>query len=45
MRTFHVGGTASRVADKSRMEAKNNGVVRFINLNTRAKARTARWWP
>jgi DNA-directed RNA polymerase subunit beta' len=38
MRTFHVGGTASRVADASRLEAKNNGTVRFINLATvRAK--------
>ena len=34
MRTFHVGGTASRVADQSRLDAKNNGYVRFINLNT-----------
>ena len=33
MRTFHVGGTASRVQDKSRLDAKNNGFVRFINLN------------
>jgi DNA-directed RNA polymerase subunit beta' len=33
MRTFHVGGTASRVADRSRLEAKNIGTVRFINLN------------
>ena len=31
MRTFHVGGTASRVQDKSRLDAKNNGVVRFLN--------------
>jgi DNA-directed RNA polymerase subunit beta' len=43
MRTFHVGGTASRVQDKSRLDAKNNGFVRFINLNT-SRARTARWW-
>jgi DNA-directed RNA polymerase subunit beta' len=34
MRTFHIGGTASRVSDKSRLDAKNNGTVRFINLNT-----------
>jgi DNA-directed RNA polymerase subunit beta' len=34
MRTFHVGGTASRVADQSRLDAKNNGAVRFINLST-----------
>jgi DNA-directed RNA polymerase subunit beta' len=33
MRTFHVGGTASRVSDKSRLDAKNNGTVHFINLN------------
>jgi DNA-directed RNA polymerase subunit beta' len=34
MRTFHIGGTASRVSEQSRLEAKNNGVVRFINLQT-----------
>jgi len=39
MRTFHVGGTASRVADASKLEAKNAGIVRFINLATvRSKA-------
>jgi DNA-directed RNA polymerase subunit beta' len=34
MRTFHIGGTASRVADTSHLEAKNAGTVRFINLVT-----------
>jgi DNA-directed RNA polymerase subunit beta' len=34
MRTFHIGGTASRVSEQSRLDAKNNGVVRFINLQT-----------
>jgi DNA-directed RNA polymerase subunit beta' len=34
MRTFHIGGTASRVSEQSRLEAKSNGVVRFINLQT-----------
>jgi len=34
MRTFHIGGTASRVSEQSRLEAKNNGTVRFINLVT-----------
>ena len=34
MRTFHIGGTASRVSEQSRLEAKNNGAVRFINLVT-----------
>ncbi len=32
MRTFHIGGTASRVSDASHLEAKNAGNVRFINL-------------
>jgi len=32
MRTFHIGGTASRVNEQSRLEAKNHGSVRFINL-------------
>jgi DNA-directed RNA polymerase subunit beta' len=34
MRTFHIGGTASRVSDTSHIEAKNAGSVRFINLVT-----------
>ena len=34
MRTFHIGGTASRVSEQSRLEAKNNGTVRFVNLIT-----------
>jgi DNA-directed RNA polymerase subunit beta' len=39
MRTFHIGGTASRVSEQSRLDAKNNGIVRFQNLITvRSKA-------
>jgi DNA-directed RNA polymerase subunit beta' len=34
MRTFHVGGTASRVQDASHLEAKNAGKTHFINLVT-----------
>src|SRR5437763_2066653 len=34
MRTFHIGGTASRVSEQSRLDAKNNGAVRFIGLQT-----------
>jgi DNA-directed RNA polymerase subunit beta' len=34
MRTFHIGGTASRVSEQSRLDAKNNGVARFLNLQT-----------
>jgi len=34
MRTFHIGGTASRVSEQSRLDAKTNGAVRFIGLQT-----------
>ncbi len=34
MRTFHIGGTASRVSEQSRLDAKSNGLARFINLQT-----------
>ncbi len=34
MRTFHIGGTASRIAEQSSLDAKNNGFVKFINLTT-----------
>jgi DNA-directed RNA polymerase subunit beta' len=34
MRTFHYGGTASRVSEQSKHAAKNPGVVKFLNVNT-----------
>src|SRR5437016_6301067 len=34
MRTFHIGGTASRVVEASKHEAKNPGVVKYHNLRT-----------
>src|SRR5467141_4015446 len=34
MRTFHIGGTASRVVEASKHEAKSAGVVKFHNLRT-----------
>jgi DNA-directed RNA polymerase subunit beta' len=34
MRTFHIGGTASRVSEQSTLDAKNDGVLKFINLST-----------
>jgi len=34
MRTFHIGGTASRVSEQSRLDAKSNGSVRFVGLQT-----------
>ena len=32
MRTFHIGGTASRVSEQSTLEAKNTGTARFQAL-------------
>ncbi|PYX31735.1 MAG: DNA-directed RNA polymerase subunit beta' [Acidobacteria bacterium] len=34
MRTFHIGGTASRVSEQSRLDVKTTGTVRFIGLQT-----------
>jgi DNA-directed RNA polymerase subunit beta' len=34
MRTFHIGGTASRRAEQTTLEARNEGFVKFINLQT-----------
>ncbi len=41
MRTFHIGGTATRVTEQSKVEARNSGFVKFIDLKVvegRAKA-------
>jgi DNA-directed RNA polymerase subunit beta' len=32
MRTFHIGGTASRISEQSTLDAKNNGFVKFASL-------------
>ena len=34
MRTFHIGGTASRISEQSTLDAKNNGFVKFVGLIT-----------
>jgi DNA-directed RNA polymerase subunit beta' len=34
MRTFHIGGTASRRAEQTELDARHEGRVKFINLNT-----------
>jgi DNA-directed RNA polymerase subunit beta' len=34
MRTFHIGGTASRVSDQSTIETRHRGTVRFDGLQT-----------
>jgi DNA-directed RNA polymerase subunit beta' len=32
MRTFHIGGTATRITEQSKVESRGNGFVRFIDL-------------
>jgi len=32
MRTFHIGGTASRRAEQTTLEARNDGYVKFVNV-------------
>ena len=34
LRTFHVGGTASKIADDSRVEAKYDGILEVDELRT-----------
>ncbi|MBN2720698.1 MAG: DNA-directed RNA polymerase subunit beta', partial [Proteobacteria bacterium] len=34
MRTFHIGGTASRHVEQTSLEAPIEGIIRFIKLNT-----------
>jgi DNA-directed RNA polymerase subunit beta' len=34
MRTFHIGGTASRRAEQTTLEARNEGILKFMNLQT-----------
>ncbi|HEY2989542.1 MAG TPA: DNA-directed RNA polymerase subunit beta' [Candidatus Binatia bacterium] len=34
MRTFHIGGTASRRAEQTTLEARNEGFLKFVSVNT-----------
>jgi DNA-directed RNA polymerase subunit beta' len=34
MRTFHIGGTASRRAEQTSLEARFDGTMKYLNLNT-----------
>ena len=38
MRTFHIGGAASRRAEASHLEARNEGTIRFRNINSVKRA-------
>ncbi|OGW30202.1 MAG: DNA-directed RNA polymerase subunit beta' [Nitrospirae bacterium GWF2_44_13] len=34
MRTFHIGGAASKVVEQTVLEAKNSGTIKFVNIST-----------
>ncbi len=34
MRTFHIGGAATKLVERTVLEAKNSGTIKFININT-----------
>ncbi|MBN98706.1 MAG: hypothetical protein CME16_05580 [Gemmatimonadetes bacterium] len=34
LRTFHIGGTASRIAEQSQIPARRQGKVHFVNIDT-----------
>jgi DNA-directed RNA polymerase subunit beta' len=34
MRTFHIGGTASRRAEQTTLEARNEGFLKYLNVST-----------
>src|ERR687891_2660732 len=34
MRTFHIGGTASRRAEQTTLESRNDGFIKFVNVST-----------
>ncbi|MBP7217078.1 MAG: DNA-directed RNA polymerase subunit beta', partial [Candidatus Omnitrophica bacterium] len=39
MRTFHIGGTASRIVEQSHLKAKNKGNVKYHNLRCAVKGK------
>jgi DNA-directed RNA polymerase subunit beta' len=34
MRTFHIGGAATRISEQSTQDAKSEGFVKFLGINT-----------
>lgn len=34
MRTFHIGGAAAKVVERTVLEVKNSGMIKFINIST-----------
>ncbi len=42
MRTFHIGGTASRRAEQTSIEARHDGIIKFHNMNIADNSRDER---
>jgi len=34
MRTFHIGGTATRISEQSKQDAKSDGFAKYLNMNS-----------
>ncbi|MBI4335824.1 MAG: DNA-directed RNA polymerase subunit beta', partial [Candidatus Omnitrophica bacterium] len=43
MRTFHIGGTASRIIEQSYMEARFSGILKYQNLKVVETKKGAEW--
>jgi len=43
MRTFHIGGTASRIIEQSNIEAKASGIVKYYNLKVVEIKKGSEW--
>jgi DNA-directed RNA polymerase subunit beta' len=39
MRTFHIGGTASRIVEQSSIKSKNKGIIKYHNLRVVGKGK------
>ncbi len=44
MRTFHIGGTASRISEQSGQESRHAGIAQLRRASTRCRRRPATWW-
>jgi len=34
MRTFHIGGTATRISEQSKQDAKSDGFAKYLNISS-----------
>lgn len=43
MRTFHIGGTASRVVEQSFIKSKHKGIIKYISLKTMESSKSGEY--